>query len=201
MGLHRRMLLRAAGSATLVAWLAPLLAAAPAGCGVLCGNWQLEPGTSDDARVAVDTAVAHYKPPRVPRMGPNDLEPPPELLDQGRTPREELREELQSAAAVPGALRIEGSGSDILLSEPPASARRFRLDEPYSRIDANGIATVRARWNRGALDIEDRYARSERTLISYALERESGKLVVTHTIRRQRVPAIVFRSVYIRSVP
>jgi hypothetical protein len=213
MGIDRRTPPLAAGSLTGPLCLALLgLLTAPAGhtapiigCGPLCGAWKLDPGASDDPKARIETAVAGFKEPkqpRRPRASMRDLDdsyiPPAEPLHPGWTMRDELRSELQTEVAIPEQLAFAAEGKDIVLTEGTRRPRRVQPDEPYSRVDTHGIATIRTRWSSAELSISESYQHGEGRSEAYVIERVTGRLIVTRTLKRERMPKLIIKSVYVR---
>lgn len=214
MGIDRRTPPQAAGSlagALCLAVLGMLAGAAShaappvAGCGPLCGAWKLDAAASDDPKARIDTAVAGFKEPkqpRRPRPSMRDLDdsyiPPAEPLHPGWTMRDELRDELRVEVAIPEQLTFAAEGADIVLTEGTRRPRRVQPDEPYSRVDTHGIATIRTRWSSAELSISESYDRGNSRQETYGIERATGRLVVTRTLKRERMPKLIIKSVYVR---
>jgi antitoxin (DNA-binding transcriptional repressor) of toxin-antitoxin stability system len=194
---------------TLPAW-----AAAPTGCGSLCGNWQLDTSLSAAVAPAVETALSAYSEPRgrkPPRSARNREGFPETTVDQidsamehslgpvfDRPGRAELRTELMAALTPPTRLNLDARGKDILIQGDGDPVRRLTPGTPKARVNANGTAEIMTNWKSERLTIAERYDKKNQYAESYALQ-TTGTLLVTREIKRPGLKPLKLQAIYRRS--
>jgi hypothetical protein len=194
---------------TLPAW-----AAEPAGCGSLCGSWQLDTALTTAVAPAVETALEGYseprgrKPPRSARSREGFPETAVDQIDSAmehslgpvfdRPGRAELRTELMSALTPPTRLNLDARGKDILIRSDGDPVRRLTPGTPKARVNANGTAEILTNWKSERLTISERFDRKHQYAESYALQ-AAGTLLVTREIKRPGLKALKLQAIYRRS--
>lgn len=157
------------------AWPAEL----PPGCAWLCGNWVVDPGSSDPAQSILDVALVEYKEPR------------------GAPRREQLREELAPWMIPAEKLVLDQEGKDILIRAEGRPVRRFEARKSHVRVDAQGTARIRTDWKSDALVITESYDRARNHSQTYDLQKD-GTLRVTLEVERPGLKRLRIRTVYRR---
>ncbi len=178
----------------------------PAGCGTLCGSWQLDAAHSDPAEATLDQALAGYRDPRPKRTRHGGSGDPLADIEAGaidalgpihdRPGRDMLRDDLLPLVRAPQALTLAADGKAILIRTGERSQRKLSPGEPHSRVDAEGTAKIRCTWQSGRLVVSEVYDRKRRYTETFELQRADGSLVVTREIERPGLKALRVRFVY-----
>ena len=175
-------------------------------CGRLCATaWQLDAEASTDADEALEDALDEYKEEKLrlrsPRNGDLASMEKAEMEEslgplRRRPAREALREELKHRLAIPTSLRISQDGKELRVDEGRSNPRRFDLDEAYSRVDSLGTAEVKSRLSGNTFTVTEKYGKGRSNREDYVVEAKTDRLVVTRSLSRPALPALIVRSVY-----
>jgi hypothetical protein len=192
----------------------PVWAAAPTGCGTLCGSWQLDAALSAAVAPAVDTALGSYNEPRgkrAPRSARSRSGMPEDTIDEidsamehslgpvfDRPGRADLRTELMSLLTPPSRLNLDARGDDILIQGDGDPARRLTPGTPKARVNANGTAEILTNWKSAKLTVSERYDRKRRYAETYALQAD-GSLLVAREVKRPGMKPLKLQAIYRRS--
>lgn len=186
-------------------WGASVQAAAAPVCGALCGKWQLDTASSDDAKRLLDDAMASFKEPRgrMPDRNPRTLEGDVGAqVDQALGPintrpdGREQRRELEGLLRIPEQLTVQLKGREFQIAAVAGSSRRLTPGESHSRVDMEGTAEIRCNFKDGRLQVTERYDRKRQYSETYAVQRGDGSLLVTREVKRQGLKTLVIRSRY-----
>jgi hypothetical protein len=193
----------------------PAVAAQPAGCGSLCGNWRLDTTISAAVAPAVDAALRSYSDPRIrrptrsQRSREGNLETTVEQIDAAmenslgpmidRPIRADLRAELMSLLTPPAQLSLESRGAEISIKGDGQLTRKISPGTEKTRVNAEGSATILATWKSSRLTITERYDRKRRYNETYVLQAADGTLVVTREVQRPGMKSLRIQAVYRRA--
>ncbi|MET0280388.1 MAG: hypothetical protein ABW278_04590 [Steroidobacteraceae bacterium] len=191
----------------LLATPVSVMAAAPAGCARLCGQWVLDTAHSDAPEAVLDAALTTYKEPRARReRGPQGDGPVGDVIADmersigpifDRPHRDDLRAELLAVVTAPATLEFDQRGTEILIRAAARGERRLSVGNPHARVDAIGTARINSSWKSGALVVTERYDRKREYAETYTLQRD-GSLLVTREVERPGLKTLRLRAIYQR---
>lgn len=188
------------------------------------GDWVLDRTASDNTAARIDAIVAvEVAKQRARRRPPADASPADSAgtAGTGQTPGDEnddddfdldavrrgpprtdinaLRARLQQTFITPAVLHIEVNAGAVRLTPRGLPGREYRPGEQTSRIDEFGAAHLDSNWSNDGFVLTERYRIGMTRIERYAVDLQTGNLVITRSLSDPVAGKVQLRSIYHRA--